>query len=297
MSKAPLTPLTPGVMPIFMHIEHTGGSTLNQIIDRQYAERDRYKIYRLGQGVVARFMALPEAERQRFKLVYGHLFYGIHRHIPGQSRYLTIIRHPVDRIIASYTFLSRKTKNRRHDIYKTSAVSWQDHLAERRDEIRQISRILGGDDELLKRRRMQALPENALETAIAHLENDFAMVGLQDRYDESLLMMRHVLNWQKPIVYVRQNVTTKRVTLADLPADDRALIEKAAEIEMPLYEYAKKRFAAQVTAYPGDLERDLAQLRKDNERYVSGVQSVERLKAPLRALKQVLRRVIKPSTP
>lgn len=295
MTSTPLTPLTPGITPIFMHIEHTGGSTLNQIIERQYAPRERYEVYHLGQGVVARFMALPEAERRRFKLVYGHLFYGIHRHVPGQSRYLTVMRHPVDRIIASYTFLMRKTNTRRHDVYKAGTVSWQEHLAERHDEIRQISRIVGGDDDLLQKRRMQTLPENALETAVAHLENDFAMVGLQDRYDESLLMMRHVLNWQKPIAYVRKNVTARRITLADLPPDDRALIEKAAEIEMPLYEYAKKRFEAQVAAYPGDLDRDLAELREANARYSAGIDNIERLKAPFRALKQALGRVIRPS--
>jgi hypothetical protein len=118
---------------------------------------------------------------------------------------------------------------------------------------------------------------------------------LQDRYDESLLMMRHVLNWQKPVAYIRKNVTSRRIALADLPADDRALIERAAEIEMPLYEYAKKRFEAQVAAYPGDLGRDLAQLRDDNTRYSAAIQSAERFKAPLRALKQALKRVIKPS--
>lgn len=295
MSETPLTPLAADVTPIFMHIEHTGGSTLNQIIERQYAAHERYEIYHLGQGVVARFMAMPEDERRRFKLIYGHLFYGIHRHVPGNSRYLTIMRHPVDRIIASYTFLTRKTNTLWHKVYKESAVSWQDHLNARRDEIRQISRIVGGDDDLLKRRRMQELPDNALETAIAHLENDFAMVGLQDRYDESLLMMRHVLNWQKPVAYIRKNVTSKRVTLADLPADDRALIERAAEIEMPLYEYAKRRFEAQLEAYPGDLGRDLAQLRDDNTRYSAAIESAERFKAPLRALKQVFKRVIKPS--
>ena len=295
MTQSPLAPLEPGITPIFMHIEHTGGSTLNQIIERQYAPRERYAVYHLGQGVVAQFMTLPEAERRRFKLIYGHLFYGIHRHVPGKSRYLTVIRHPVDRIIASYTFLMRKTNTRQHDVYKSGGVSWQSHLAERRDEIRQISRIVGGDDELLQKRRMEALPENALETAIAHLENDFAMVGLQDRYDESLLMMRHVLNWQKPVAYIRKNVTSKRITLADLPADDRALIEKAAEIEMPLYEYAKKRFEAQVAAYPGDLDRDLAELREANARYGSGIETAERLKAPFRALKKAFRRLIKPS--
>lgn len=294
MTDTPLAPLSSGVTPIFMHIEHTGGSTLNQVIARQYAPYERFEFYHLGQGVVTKFMALPEEERRRFKLIYGHLYYGIHRHVPGASRYLTVMRHPVDRIIASYTFLLRKSNNRRHDIYKTDGVSWQDHLAKRRDEIRQISRIVGGDDELLRKRRIQALPENALETAIAHLENDFAMIGLQDRYDESLLMMRHVLNWQKPVAYIRKNVTSKRITLADLPPEDRVLIEKAAEIEMPLYEYAVKRFEAQVAAYPGDLERDLAQLRKDNGRYASGVESVERLKAPFRALKQAFGRVFKP---
>ena len=73
------------------------------------------------------------------------------------------------------------------------------------------------------------------------------------------------------------------------------MIERVAEIEMPLYEYAKKRFEAQVAAYPGDLQRDLAQLHEDNIRYSAGIERTERLKAPFRALKQTLKRVIKPS--
>ena len=296
MTDKPLTPLAPNVTPIIMHIEHTGGTTLQRIIERQYKAEETYLVYKPALNPTPVFMAKSEDERRRYKLVFGHLYYGIHRYVPGESRYLTILRHPVDRMISSYTYIARKETVPKHNLYKTNAITWAQHFDRRQDWMRQMNRIVGGDDTVLENWLRKTLPDNALEIALNHLENDFAMVGLQDRYDESLLMMRHVLNWTKPIVYVRQNVTTKRVTLSDLKADDRALIEKMAEFEMPLYEYAKKRFAAQIEAYPGDIERDLAQFRNDNARYTVTMGRINRIKAPFRTLKRTLKRVLKPSS-
>lgn len=297
MTDTPLTPLAPNVTPIIMHIEHTGGTTLQRIIERQYRPEETYLNYKPRLKPTPIFMAKSEAERRRYKLIFGHLYYGIHRYVPGESRYLTILRHPVDRMISSYTYNARKETVPKHHLYKNNTITWAQHFDRRQDWMRQIGRIVGGDDSILENWFRKTIPENALEIALEHLENDFAMVGLQDRYDESLLMMRYVLNWKKPIVYVRQNVTTKRVTLNDLAAEDRALIEKLAEVEMPLYEYAKKRFAAQIEAYPGDIERDLAQFRKDNASYAVTMQRINRIKAPARALKRAIRRMIKPARP
>jgi hypothetical protein len=291
MSDSPLRRLAPGMTPIIMHIEHTGGTTLRQVIERQYATRERYEIYTPRFRQVEAYMALPEAERRRYRLILGHLNYGLHRHVPGESRYLTVLRHPVDRMIASYTYLARKVTARQYETYKENAVSWERHLENRRDWMRQLVQIVGGDDDQIRTWRIKDLPDGALATAIAHLESDFAMVGLQDRYDESLLMMRHVLGWQKPIHYVRQNTTTRRVRLADLSAADRALIETLAEVELPLYEYAVRRFEAQRSAYPGDIERDVAAFKQENERYAAARARVERFKAPLRAVKRAIRKL------
>lgn len=294
MTVSTLTPIAPGTVPIIVHIEHTGGTTMLDIISRQYRARELYQVYKWRkEKPTTRFMQMPEAERARYKAIVGHLYYGFHRHVPHPTCYVTLLRDPVSRILSSYTYALRHKNFRRHERYVAGLVSWEEHLTNHPAGTRQITRIAGGDDTVIQVRRNPDVPPDILETAIANLEADFSFVGLQERYDESLLMMRHVLNWQQPIHYVRQNTAKKRLTLNDLSAHDRALVEKAAELETPLYEYAKKRFEAQIAAYLGDIERDLAQLRADNERYAASQARVARIKAPLRAVRRAIRRVVK----
>lgn len=285
---SPFQRLERGVTPIIMHLEKSGGSTLKPVIVRQY--RTPYSIDPFGPKTPAYFMDLPEAERAKFDVIVGHLFYGLHRHVPGATRYVTMMRHPLPRILSSYAYMGQRGRKNSH-LYATDQMPWATHLENRRDDIRQLSRIVGGDDTQIRQFRIHDLPENATDVAIEHLENDFAMVGLQEHYDASLLMMRYILNWTQPITYIRLNESKRRIKLDDLSLADQKLVKQAAEVEMPVYEYAKKRFEAQKEAYPGDIERDVAQFRADNERYAQRQALITRIKTPFRAVRRSIRRL------
>lgn len=287
-----ITPtLSPSVTPIIMHLEHTGGSTLRGIVEKQYpADQIYHLFYNKSKTPVDDLMAMSEAERARYRVYLGHLFYGLHRWVPGESTYLTWMRDPIERIVSSYNYLSRKSRLKRHKAYVSGAMTWARHLDMRWHSIGQVGRVVGGDDDLIRKFNTQTLPENAMETALHQLENDFTMVGVTERYDEMLLLMRQLLGWSQPLTYVRVNVSVNRPRFADLPAEDKKLIEGAAEIEYPLYEYAKKRFERDLSRYVGDLEKDLAEFKQLNAEYNARVQArqqrIEQIKRPLRQIKR-----------
>lgn len=275
-------------VPIIMHIGHTGGTTMHQVVERQYRRADLYYLYTQYDDPMARLMQMSEAERAAYRVYMGHLMYGLHRWVPGESAYFTWMRHPVERILSSYFYFMRKPNLKNYRAYTEGRVSWERHLRRRWHSIAQIARVVGGDDAVLLANTVDDVPENATEVAIGHLERDFALVGLTERYDEMLLLMRQRLGWTAPITYVRQNVGQNRPRFGDLSEADQRLVARAAEVEMPLYEYAGRRFARDLEEYQGDIERDLAEFRQANAAYSQRQARVERLREPLKArLRQI----------
>lgn len=275
--------------PIIMHLEHTGGTTMREVVKRQYGD-GLYMIFYDDPKSARKLMESPESARVRYRAYLGHLFYGLHRWVPGESTYLTWLRDPIERIVSGYYFFYRKPRKPNYARYNAGEVSWEEHLGLPWRSIAQAGRIAGGDDDLVARYRMNALPPNATETALANLERDFALVGLTERYDETLLLMAQRLGWTQPLVYVRLNVGKNRPRFADLSAPDRVLIERAAEVESPLYEYARARFESELARYEGDIERDLAEFRQANAQYNERLQArqrvVNQVKAPFRRAKR-----------
>lgn len=293
-----LSTLAPTVTPIIMHLEHTGGSTLRKIVENQYTDDQIYYLfYNKSKTPVDDLMAMSEAQRERYRVFLGHLFYGLHRWVPGESAYLTWMRDPIERIVSGYYYQFRKPQRRHHQAYVSGAMTWARHLNMRWRSAAQVGRVVGGDDDLIRRFNTQTLSENAVETALNHLENDFVMVGVTERYDEMLLLMKQLLGWQNPVTYVRVNVSVNRPRYSDLSAEDKKLIEAAAEIEYPVYEYAKKRFERDLSRYAGDLEKDLAEFKRQNAEYNARFQArkqrIEQFKRPFRRVKRWMQSRIK----
>jgi hypothetical protein len=274
-------------MLIFLHIPKTGGSTLNPVLDWNYNNKS-FEITRYAQ--IAPFLALPDVEKLQYKVLRGQVYYGIHQAIPEACQYLSILRHPYKRLVSQYFYLNvRKASlgERLMDVpfeYFLEQEPFQAYM--------QLNLIAGGSniDEALRR----PLPADALERAIANIENDFPVLGTMDYYDESLLLMKGYFGWQRAF-YSRQNINTSSPKFEDFPKATQALIEQACEPELALYDYAQKRIQAQIEAGGEDFARELAALKTANQRF----SQFYRVSEPIRHsklwffLKGIARRIIR----
>src|SRR5438128_12090457 len=79
---------------IFLHIPKTAGTTLNRIIDWQYNPVSIFTVdpHRI-RATVARFKTFSEQRRRRFRVVRGHLRYGIHEFVAKVTTYMTLMLH------------------------------------------------------------------------------------------------------------------------------------------------------------------------------------------------------------
>src|SRR5262249_40471330 len=103
-----------------------------------------------------------------------------------------------------------------------------------------------------------------LETAKRNLDKYFALVGLTERFDETLALAKLLLGW-KVQQYGSLNVTKQRPAKDDVPAEIRQVIAERYSYDMELYSYAAARFETAVARHRDELAAALISIRRAKE--------------------------------
>lgn len=240
------------VTVVFLHIPKTAGQTLYAILDREYGRQNIYTFQggrqRLKQSI-AEFCALPMAARNSFALLRGHISFGVQAHISRPFRYITMLRDPVTRIISHYYYVQKTTSHALHEQVTTQNMSLRDYVtADLSSELDNgQTRLLSGVGNSVP---IGECTTDLLEQAITNIESHFVTVGLTERFDESVLLMKVLLRWRKMPLYTKKNVS-KRPLTRDNPSEEVIrLIRMRNQLDCKLYTYAQQRFDRQITALP-----------------------------------------------
>jgi hypothetical protein len=232
-----------------LHIPKNAGSTLNEIIERQYPLKSICSIYpdnaKVPGGIVLssadELGYLDKADLVDTRLLRTHLSFGIHTFLPIPSVYFTVLRDPVERTISLYYFILSLPQSLRPDYFPSEHISLQECL---RDKItiemdNAQTRMLAGD---LHTVQFGQCTDDDLERAKRNLREHFAVVGLTERFDGTLLLLRKALGWQNSIHYRRLNVTKYRPRADELSTKTLEAIAQANRLDIELYQYAETLF-------------------------------------------------------
>jgi hypothetical protein len=228
---------------IFLHIPRTAGTTLHRIIDRQYRQEECHWIDRHNVGI-EEFKNLPPARRAEIRMLRGHMPFGLHKYIPGPSTYFTLLRDPVERVVSYYYFVRRDPQHYLHDYALVQGMTLKRYIES------QVSlatdncqtRIISGVWDTLPH---DECTEATLASAKRNLAEHFTVVGLTERFDETLMLLKQRFAWQN-VFYQRQNVTWGRPGQESLPAETLAVVRERNQLDLRLYTYAEALFAAQI---------------------------------------------------
>jgi len=271
----------PGASPserpvvIFLHIGKTAGTTMRRILRRQFPSTEILLIQNRILRTLPRdggrpnrelsieyFANLPEEERARARLIIAHTVFGLHRFVPHATTYLTLLRDPVALTISQYSYVARNPRHPLHaelverhptlEHYVRSGVAIETDNSQTRAISGDIGTPFGG------------CTEEMLETAKRNIEQHFSVVGLTERFDESLLLMRRTFGWSH-LHYVRANVSPHGRREPISPATQR-MIEEQNRLDAELYAWAAARFRASIESDPA-FERDLRRFRRRNALY------------------------------
>jgi hypothetical protein len=248
---------------IFLHIPKAGGTTMYKILRQHYppAETVTMEI-----PDVVRFKTLPIAERKRYRLIQGHLYYGLHHFIPRASSYVTLLRHPIERAVSFYCYARRTSSHYLYRVLTSERIDLKTLLTRNlTTELRnRQTRMLAGDDP------QQAATRATLEQAKTNLRTHFRVVGLLEEFDASLLLLYRAFGWQLRR-YVKENANKEKPSGQSLDAETRRLLEEANSLDLELYEYARKLFHEQCRAAGHSFAADLDHFRRLNGGHASSV--------------------------
>jgi hypothetical protein len=246
---------------IFLHVHKTAGTTLNTVLTYQYGWNSSVQIDQSKrQEERQKLEEMPQKQLQQIKLLRGHIPFGWHNLLPGNSVYITCLRDPVDRLISQY-YKSKQTP----DSVGGRLVAKYDTLLEfvesktstrtNNDFVRQFSGMNPPYGECTN---------DMLALAKKNLEKHFVAVGLTEQFDKSLIIIARALRWRKPLFYVRNNVTKHRPVAIELDPATADAIARDNMLDIELYTYIRKRFDSFWEENASDLVPELAKLRRRN---------------------------------
>ncbi|QLA16810.1 sulfotransferase family 2 domain-containing protein [Desulfolutivibrio sulfoxidireducens] len=250
----------------FLHIPRTAGTTINSVLKNTFQPKEILSVYR--DGDYKAFHELDPAFLDHTKLIQGHLL--LHSYDPPQIysrevRPFTFLRNPVDRLVSEYLFLKSWPDNHLYRYLNEGDVSFREYIQSDAKELRFrgknfMTRAVSGMDFDVFR-----FPRQALETAKHHIEHVFGFVGIQERFDESLLLLREFLGLRS-IFYEAMNAIRKDLKQSIGKADMELALECNAA-DMELHAFAVSVFEAKIAERGRDFARKLKAFQKINAKF------------------------------
>jgi Galactose-3-O-sulfotransferase len=265
-------------LPLFLHIPKTAGTTLSNCIYDNYSDPsgnvdDAF----LAEGIYyypAGFMetvedpALGSAARvlaqSNIHAVVGHFRFGIHRYVARPFTYLTILRHPVARTVSLFHHVRRFGHSEFHHRVIKGDLSLEEFVRDLRFlevDNGQTRRLSGLEA------RFGNCSATMLSAAARNLDQHFSVVGVQERFDESLLMIQRTLGWGS-VQYLPGLVDSARASEPPLPDATRNAILERNELDLQLYAHAVEMLDEWLSAQDPDFVSELQYFRAANEEHI-----------------------------
>jgi len=234
---------------IFIHIPKTGGTTLHEELV-PFFEPDRICPERFNGLSKYRSAILAE-----YRFFSGHFELGSCALIPGPKQIITILRHPVDRLVSIYNFL-RVHRDEHPDPFVSLARRYNITEFFSLEEVRNHSsinntmvRVLSAD---LLNPFSGVMDDDATSLLVRAKEKlgSSLVFGILERYEESVKWIFHSIGLQAPSVITPKNVTKDLIDRNFLEkrkpqiCDQKTLelIRSLVEADLELYNYGVKLF-------------------------------------------------------
>lgn len=206
---------------IFLHIVKTAGTSVRWTIREnyrplEYYERDQEKF---------NWNELTQLQKNEIKMIFGHLYFGVHHHINHPCKYITFLRDPVERVISYYYYVLQRPDNPGYNSLKD--LSLEDF-------------VLKGDKRIVENQQTKIIcgfPDEAnFDRACNNIQTHFEYVGLVEDYQNSIGQMSKILNWKTTPIYEFNSTENKLIVNQEV----KDLIKSVNEIDYQLYNWIQK---------------------------------------------------------
>jgi len=243
---------------IFLHIPKTAGTTLNRIIDWEYNPLRIYSINgRYFRDSYRKLVNYPPSRLAGMTVFRGHMPFGLHTLIGEPSTYIVVLRDPVERAMSLYFFAANRRIHRDHS--QVSRLTLEEYVKTSPYNNAQTKLIAGQirDRDFIG----GECNDEMLAAAKENLSRHFSLIGITERFEETLALAKLVLGW-KVARYATFRVTPRRPKKDAIAADTRALIAQYNSFDVALYKYAGELFSEIIAEYQDEVAAEVEAVRR-----------------------------------
>lgn len=227
----------------FLHVPKTAGTSVNVFLDRIYPVSAMWVFNDAlsFEENLSRLRSLDPERRRSIKLFRGHAPFVTGEPDVDGARTFTLLRDPVQRVMSYCCHVAEGKSPDLRDLYPPETFTLKQFLDSGDVELQdlQTKMLLGKSlyEDLLRAPREEAFRE-ALASAFDRLE----LVGVQERYEDTMIAAMHIFGWPRINPRKRLNVRS-----ADNPVsfseDDIARITAMNRWDALAHRMARERFA------------------------------------------------------
>ncbi|MES2200217.1 MAG: hypothetical protein V4489_08630 [Chlamydiota bacterium] len=156
----------------------------------------------------------------------GHFPYGLHLYFSKPSKYVTLLRHPLERELSAANFDYQRGY--------IDAEGFESYLMDQMIDNPQVRMIAG------KEYMMGPCTEKTLEKAKENIEKDFLLAAPVEDLDCFIQILESIQGWGS-LAYAPMQITREKVTKQLDPVLSNALTQKH-QWDLQLYEWVKARW-------------------------------------------------------
>ena len=247
---------------IHLHIPKTGGTTLRDIIHRQYRSKQILEIPKLEKSESI-IKEISGSKINQLIMIQGHLKYGIHKIFHRNTKYFVIIRNPIHRVLSTYYYVLNQTNNPQNLSTSNNQMTIYDFVQSGVNPF-----LINGQTQLIAGKTSKSndpliRSEELFLKAKYNIDNHFIFIGITELFDESILLLKNLLNWTTPY-YSRANRTKKKPNYNEISPEIRSFIEEHNQLDQKLYEAARESLNRKITASGSEFQNKVSRFKKTN---------------------------------
>ncbi len=235
---------------IFLHIPKAAGTTLERILVKQYSREQTFVLQ--ASELLPTLKDFPAQQRSQIRLLSGHMAYGAHECFAEPSVYVSMIRHPVQRLISHYRFVLARPHHYLYGTVASRKIDLEEYVhsgISTETDNGQVRLLAGHARDIPYGHCSELLLEKAKQNILEH----FAFVGISEEFDRSLVLMSRKLHWANVPAYRRANVATSPPP--KVGEETIRAIERSNALDLELYEWVKARVFSEWEAEAEQLNR------------------------------------------
>lgn len=230
-----------------MHIPKTAGTTFLSILGRQYHRARTFDLTGNVTADAARLDSLRTADRKAIRLFTGHA--PIETGLPGPdaASIITFLRDPIERVRSFCQHVAEGKSPYLLRDFPPESFDLDRFLSGAGGELSNLqTKMLINRGSITASERLDRMPaSDARDLALENLFDRVAAFGLQEKFDQSVLIFAEIFGWSLPLYYSRNESTFRPGFELESRQTDRIAELNAIDIEV--YEAARRAFDDQLS--------------------------------------------------